>query len=68
VKKSSNHLEAFPSAQAMSDYMKGLGFADNPYPKHSFRYTQYEKAMHAYYSQELKDTCAQLRRGEPLCQ
>ena len=54
MKPTSDQLMAFPAAQAMADYIGGLTLSDNPYPKKSFQYAQYEKAMHRHLSEELK--------------
>ena len=54
MKKRTKDLMNFPAALAMSDYMGGLTLSDNPYPKNSFQYRQYEKAMHGFLSAELK--------------
>ena len=63
MKPSYEELKSSPAALAMSDYMGGLMLSDNPYPKNSVQYAQYEKAMHGHLSDELKD----LYRGD-LCQ
>ena len=49
-------LKAFPAALALSDYIGGLTLSDNPYPKKSLQYDEYEKAMHRHLSDELKSS------------
>lgn len=66
MRPSAEQLKAIPSAQAMSDYIGGGGFDDNPYQKDSADYLQYQSAMHRYFKQELRDLRQQLN-GEPSC-
>jgi len=66
MRPSAEELKAIPSAQAMSDYINGGGFGDNPYPKDSADYLKYQSAMHRYFNEELRDLRQQLN-GEPSC-
>lgn len=66
MRPSAEELKAIPSAQAMSDYINGGGFDDNPYNKDSADYLQYQRAMHRYFNEELRDLRQQLN-GEPSC-
>jgi hypothetical protein len=66
MRPSAEQLKAIPSAQAMSDYIGGGGFDDNPYQKDSADYLQYQSAMHRYFNEELRDLRQQLN-GEPSC-
>lgn len=66
MRPSAEELKAIPSAQAMSDYINGGGFDDNPYHKDSADYLQYQRAMHRYFNEELRDLRQQLN-GEPSC-
>lgn len=66
MRPSAEQLKEVPSAQALSDYIGGGGFGDNPYPKDSANYLQYESAMHRYFKEELRDMRQQLK-GEPAC-
>lgn len=61
MKKTTEQLMHFPAALAMSDYMGGLTLSDNPYPKKSFQYKQYEKAMHGFLSAELKSIYQEMK-------
>ena len=66
MRPSAEELKAIPSAQAMSDYINGGGFDENPYHKDSADYLQYQRAMHRYFNEELRDLRQQLN-GEPSC-